>query len=97
MPRSKIAAKPAVRLATIVNTRGLHARAAAKFVKLADGFDAEISISHGELTVSARSIMGLLMLGAAKGASITLAASGKDAKPALEALATLVADGFGET
>ncbi len=88
---------PAIKLATIVNPRGLHARAAAKFTKVANEFGAEISISHGGFTVSARSLMGLLMLGAGQGASITLAASGDDARPALEALTKLVADGFGET
>ena len=87
---------PLIKLATIVNPRGLHARAAAKFVKQAAEFAAEISVSHGGYTVGARSIMGLLMLGAGQGASITLAAVGEDAKPALDALTALVADGFGE-
>ena len=95
MPRRQTV--PSVRVTTIVNARGLHARAAAKFVKLAENFKAEIAISHNDLTVSARSIMGLLMLGAGQGAAITIAASGADAKAALEALGGLIADGFGET
>ena len=96
MPVKAAPLQPLIRVASIINPRGLHARAAAKFVKLAEGFTAEISISHNNLTVSARSIMGLLMLGAAQGAAITIATSGEDAKVALDALSTLVGEGFGE-
>ena len=80
----------------IVNKRGLHARAAAKFVTLAERFGASVEVEKGGQSVSARSIMGLMMLGAAKGATITLRAEGWDAKEAMEALSTLVEAGFDE-
>ena len=82
---------------TIVNRRGLHARASAKFVKCADGFDAEISVSKDGQTVGGTSIMGLMTLAAAPGSSIELSASGPEAEAALAALAKLVEEGFGET
>ncbi|GEO82422.1 HPr family phosphocarrier protein [Pararhodospirillum oryzae] len=81
----------------IINRRGLHARAAAKFVKTAEVFQAEISVSHRGQSVSGRSIMGLMMLAAGPGSTIALEASGPEAAPALEALAALVADRFHET
>jgi len=81
---------------TIVNQRGLHARAAAKFVKLADTFTAEISVTKGDMTVSGRSIMGLMMLAAAPGCSIHVTADGADAKAALDAITKLVDDKFDE-
>lgn len=81
---------------TIVNQRGLHARAAAKFVKLADRFVAEIAVTKGDMTVSGRSIMGLMMLAAAPGCSIHVAANGADACEALDAIAKLVDDKFDE-
>jgi len=80
----------------IVNARGLHARAAAKVVKLAEGFDAEITFSHEGQTVSATSIMDLLLLAAAPGSRVLMQASGPEAEAALEALAQLVAERFGE-
>lgn len=80
----------------IVNKRGLHARAAAKFVTLAERFGASVEVEKDGQSVSARSIMGLMMLGAAKGATITLRAEGWDAKEAMEALSTLVEAGFDE-
>ncbi len=80
----------------IVNQRGLHARAAAKFVKLAGAFDAEISVAKGGNEVSGISIMGLMMLAAAPGCEIDIKASGRDAEDALGALAQLVADRFDE-
>ena len=80
----------------IINARGLHARAAAKVVKLAEQFDAEITISHEEQTVSATSIMDLLLLAAAPGSRVLIQASGPDAEAALEALAALVTNRFGE-
>jgi phosphocarrier protein HPr len=80
----------------IVNERGLHARAAAKFSALAEEFDAEITVSNGRDSVGGRSIMGLLMLGAAKGSSITVSAAGAQADAALAAICALVEDGFGE-
>ncbi len=80
----------------IVNQRGLHARASAKFVKCAEGFDADISVTRDGQTVPATSIMGLMMLTAAMGTSITVAASGPQADAAMDALAALVAAKFGE-
>jgi phosphocarrier protein HPr len=85
-----------VRSVTVVNLRGLHARAAAKFVVTAERFDAAVDVSRDGQTVSARSIMGLMMLGAGRGAAITLQASGWDAREALDALAALVESGFHE-
>ena len=84
------------RLVPIVNKRGLHARAAAKFVTLAETFGACVDVVGGGQTVSARSIMGLMMLGAGRGSSIELRAEGWDAKEALDALAALVEAGFNE-
>ena len=81
---------------TISNKRGLHARASAKFVNMAEGFDARISVSRGDETVNATSIMGLMMLGASIDTIITIAAKGHDAEAAIEALAALVSDKFGE-
>ena len=84
------------RTITIVNERGLHARAAAKFTALAEEFVAEITVSNGREDVGGRSIMGLLLLAAAKGTEITVRAEGDDADAALQALCNLVEDGFGE-
>lgn len=80
----------------IPNKRGLHARAAAKFVTLAERFGASVDVERDGQVVSARSIMGLMMLGAGRGATIELRAEGWDAKEALDALAGLVEAGFGE-
>lgn len=80
----------------IVNKRGLHARASAKFVKMASTFDAEVTVSKDGSTVDARSIMGLMMLAAGPGCCIEIQAEGAEAGPALEALAKLVADRFEE-
>lgn len=85
-----------VRELEIVNNRGLHARASAKFVQLAETFDAEIRVSREGQTVPGTSIMGLMMLAAAPGCCIRVETAGPDAEAALEALAALVADGFGE-
>ena len=82
--------------ANICNTRGLHARASAKFVKLASSFEAEIQVTRDGTTVDARSIMGLLMLGAGNGCSVDITAEGSDADEAVEALSELVATRFGE-
>jgi len=81
---------------TIVNQRGLHARAAAKLVSAAERFSAVIEVAREGQSVSARSIMGLMMLGAGKGQSIRLLAQGWDARDAIEALAGLVKAGFHE-
>jgi phosphocarrier protein HPr len=80
----------------IANERGLHARASAKFVKLAATFDAEVTVTKDGATVDARSIMGLMMLAAGTGTSITVEASGPEAAEAMEALAQLVAGRFTE-
>jgi phosphocarrier protein len=81
---------------TIVNERGLHARAAAKFVKLASQFDAVVTVERGGVSVDGRSIMGLMMFGAGPGVELFLAATGPDSDAALEALADLIARGFDE-
>jgi phosphocarrier protein HPr len=80
----------------IINQRGLHARASAKFVKCAESFDANITVSKDGQTVPATSIMGLMMLAASIGTSVTVDASGPQAQQAMTALETLVADKFQE-
>jgi len=84
------------RLATICNQRGLHARAAARFVKTAGQFDAEIRVRKNGAEVSGRSIMGLMMLAAAPGSVIELSATGHEAEAAVAALARLVECKFDE-
>jgi len=84
------------RVVRITNKRGLHARAAAKFVTLAERFGASVEVVRDGQSVSSRSIMGLMMLGAGPGSEIELRAEGWDAKEALEALAGLVESGFSE-
>lgn len=81
---------------TIVNKLGLHARAAAKLVTCASQFSAEITVSRGEREVNAKSIMGVMMLAAAKGSEIEICAVGEDSEQALAALSELIADRFGE-
>ncbi|MDE8349671.1 MAG: HPr family phosphocarrier protein [Acidocella sp.] len=81
----------------IINRRGLHARAAAKLVTLAERFSAAVDVTKDGQMVSARSIMGLMMLGAAPGSTVTLSAEGFDAKEALDAIAALIEAGFHET
>ena len=80
----------------IVNRLGLHARAAAKLVTLAAKYSSEVQVSKDGRSVSGKSIMGVMMLAAAQGSRITLAASGENAVEAVDALAALVADRFGE-
>ena len=82
--------------ANICNTRGLHARASAKFVKLASTFDAEVHVTRDGVTVNALSIMGLLMLGAGNGCIIDISAEGAEAEAAVAGLADLVARKFDE-
>jgi phosphocarrier protein len=82
--------------ASICNTRGLHARASAKFVKLASTFDAEIHVTRDGVTVNALSIMGLLMLGAGNGCTIDISAEGAEAEAAVAGLVDLVARKFDE-
>ena len=86
----------AERSVEIVNERGLHARASAKFVKLAGAFDAEVTVSKDGATVDARSIMGLMMLAAGPGCCIQISAEGPEAEAAVDALAELVANRFEE-
>ena len=80
----------------IINQRGLHARASAKFVKCAEGFDASITVSKDGQTVPGTSIMGLMMLAASIGTSVMVEASGPQAEAAMAALEILVADKFQE-
>ena len=87
---------PLSRQLTIVNRRGLHARASARFVKCAEAYDAEIRVTKDGQTVGGTSIMGLMTLAAAPGCKVELEAEGPDAAAALEALSTLVEGGFGE-
>jgi phosphocarrier protein len=82
--------------AAIVNARGLHARASAKFVETAAKFRSEIMVVKDGNTVSGRSIMGLMMLAAAKGSIVELVAQGPDAKEAIAALTSLIAARFHE-
>ena len=81
----------------IVNKKGLHARATAKFVQCVDQFEAEITVTRCGETVNGNSIMGILTLGAAQGSSITITARGPQAEAALAALSALVAARFGES
>ena len=85
-----------VRTLEIVNRKGLHARATAKFVQCIDGFDAVVTVSRCGETVGGTSIMGILTLGAGPGMTITVTTAGADAAEAMEAIAALVANRFGE-
>ena len=78
----------------VVNALGLHARAAARFVQLADTFRSQIRLIHGARTVDGKSILGVLLLAAARGTALTLTADGPDEEAAIGALATLVERGF---
>ncbi len=88
---------PVRRRVVICNRRGLHARAAARFVKLAFEFDAEITVAKNGTSVSGRSIMGLMMLAAGPGTELEISATGPDSGRAVAALAELVSDGFDES
>jgi phosphocarrier protein len=83
-------------IATIVNQRGLHARAAAKFVRVASGFTANVTVTKDDMKVSARSIMGLMLLAATTGTTIRICGTGTDAADAVSALTDLVARKFDE-
>ncbi len=87
---------PLTREVTVVNRLGLHARAAARFVRLAERFDARVLVAKDDLEVVGTSILGLMMLTAATGSVLRLSATGPEAAAALEALADLVARGFDE-
>jgi phosphocarrier protein len=84
------------RILKIVNKKGLHARASAKFVQTVERYDAEVRVTRGGETVGGTSIMGLMMLSAAPGCSITVEASGPEAEAVMAALVDLVAGRFGE-
>lgn len=86
----------AARTVIICNQRGLHARASARFISEADKFDAHVTVAREGETVTADSIMELLMLGAGKGSEVTIAAEGPDAQAAVETLCALVDCGFEE-
>jgi phosphocarrier protein len=85
-----------VRLLQIVNKKGLHARASAKFVQTVERFNADVRVTRCGETVGGTSIMGLMMLSAGAGTSITVEARGNEAADVMEALGTLVANRFGE-
>ncbi len=80
----------------ILNQRGLHARASAKFVKCVEEFDANVTVSHDGQTVPGTSILGLMMLAAAKGTIVTVTTEGPDADEAMAAITAMLADRFGE-
>ena len=86
----------AIRDLNIINEKGLHARASARFVEVVEGFDARAEVRRDGMSASGDSIMGLLMLAASKGTSIEVQTSGPDAVALADALAALVADRFGE-
>ena len=85
-----------VRALVICNKKGLHARASAKFVQTVEKFDADVRVTRGHETVGGTSIMGLMMLAAAPGTSITISATGPQAAAAVDALEALIASRFGE-
>lgn len=87
---------PLIREFLIINKRGLHARASAKFVQTVGRFEAEVAVSRDGMTVGGMSIMGLMMLAASPGCSVEVSASGPQATEALDALEQLIADRFGE-
>jgi phosphocarrier protein HPr len=89
-------ATPVVRDVEIINKKGLHARASAKFVQTAEQFDAAINVTRGHESVGGTSIMGLMMLTAGPGVTITISATGKEAGAAVDALCALIASRFGE-
>ncbi len=96
MPDAQRAEDAVVRALVICNKKGLHARASAKFVQTVEKFDADVRVTRGHETVGGTSIMGLMMLAAAPGTSITVSATGPQAAAAVDALAALVASRFGE-
>jgi phosphocarrier protein len=88
--------QPVVRKLEICNRKGLHARASAKFVQTVEQFNADVKVTRGNETVGGTSIMGLMMLAAGTGTTITVAATGKEAAEVVEALAALVSGRFAE-
>jgi phosphocarrier protein HPr len=96
MPDAQPAEDVVVRSLVICNKKGLHARASAKFVQTVEKFDADVRATRGHETVGGTSIMGLMMLAAAPGTSITISATGPQAAAAVDALEALIASRFGE-
>jgi phosphocarrier protein len=94
--RDRADAAPIVRILEICNKKGLHARASAKFVQTVEKFDAEVKVKRGNETVGGTSIMGLMMLAAGTGTTITVEATGRQATEVVEALAALVSGRFTE-
>ena len=84
------------RVVLVTNQLGMHARAAARFVKTAARYEAVVTVTRGETTIDGKSILGLLFLAAAKGSRLRIHTSGREAGPALEALSRLVQDGIGD-
>ncbi|MBL4757213.1 MAG: HPr family phosphocarrier protein [Rhizobiales bacterium] len=93
---SEPSSEPLCRTVTVCNKRGLHARASAKFVRCAESFDAQIFVSKDNQTVGGTSIMGLMMLAAAKGSAIEITADGPEAGAAMAALVKLIEGAFDE-
>ena len=85
-----------VRILEITNKKGLHARASAKFVQTVERYDADVKVTRAGETVGGNSSMGLMMLAAGPGTSITVEAKGKDAAEVIDAISTLIGDRFGE-
>lgn len=95
MPEIENSQRPEA-VVTIINRKGLHARASAKFVKLAETFNAVVTVERDGQSVGGTSIMGLMMLAAGPGSELHMSAEGPEGPEALEALIALVEDGFGE-
>jgi phosphocarrier protein len=95
-PPERIPEGTLVRELPIVNRKGLHARASAKFVQTVERYDSDVTVTRCGETVGGRSIMGLLTLGAAQGTTITVTAQGEDAEACLQGIADLLANRFGE-
>ena len=96
MPDAQTAENAVIRTLVICNKKGLHARASAKFVQTVEKFDADVRVTRGHETVGGTSIMGLMMLAAAPGTSITISATGPQAAAAIDALEALITSRLGE-
>lgn len=96
LPNAQKADGPLTRELQIVNKKGLHARASAKFVQCVERFESQVTVTRANETVGGTSIMGLMMLAAAPGTTIKVTAKGKDAAQAMDAIAALVSGRFGE-
>jgi phosphocarrier protein len=97
MAAEPVTTDPVVRTFLICNKKGLHARASAKFVQTVEKFDADVRVTRGHETVGGTSIMGLMMLAAAPGTSITVNATGREATAVIDALEALITSRFGES